>query len=320
MRRSLLFALPALALTCLAALPGDSFAQRRGGGGGGRAGGGGARVSGYRGGGGYYNNSAYRGGYGYNGYGSGGGFNNGLGFGLGTGLGYGLASSALGYGGYGLGYGGYGRGYGGYYGSGYGGYGGGYYGSGYSGSGYYPGYSNTYPSDGYSTMPADSVAGGTGAGYQSFYPPNFNGQTNDGTRATIRVHVPPDAQVMFEGSATSQTGSERVFITPPLEGNSNYSYKVSARWRQPNGEEVNRTETVRFSAGRTVDVDFMSAQNQSQPKTLRPTPAGGEEQSEPAPGRRPQQELNSQPTVPANPGNATPPTETRPERPRQPDR
>jgi len=308
MRRLLLCALPTLALTCLALFPADSFAQRRGGGLG--------RIGG--------------------GYG---GFNNGLGSGLGYGLGgmgyggmgYGGMGYGRGYGGYGSGYGGYGSGYGGW-GSGYGGWGSGYggYGSGYSGwgsgSGYYSGgYANSYPSTTYSTMPADSIAGGTGTGYQSFYPPSNAGQFNDGTRAMIRVHVPPDAQVMFEGTPTSQMGPERVFVTPPLEGNGNYSYKVSARWRDQNGKEVTRNETVRFSAGRTVDVNFTTAQNQGHPNTVRPNPAGSEEQSEPAPagqpapGRLNDQKLSPQSTVPANPGTATPPATTRPERRPQPD-
>jgi len=310
MRRLLLCALPALALTCLALFPADSFAQRRGGGG---------FSSGFNRG----INNALGGGYGYGGYGYGGygGFNNSLGYNLG----YGLGANTLGYGGYGPGGIGYGQGYGGY-GSGYGGWGTGYGGWG-SSPGYYSGggYANSYPSNNYSTMPADSIAGATGTGYQSFYPPGNAGQFNDGTRAMIRVHVPPDAQVMFEGTPTSQMGPERVFVTPPLEGNGNYSYKVSARWRDPSGKEVTRNETVRFSAGRTVDVNFMTAQNQGGSNTVRPNPAGSEEQSEPAPagqpapGRPNDQKLSPQSTVPANPGTATPPATTRPERRPQPD-
>ena len=315
MRRTLLCALPALALTCLALFPADSFAQRRGGGGG-------SFNSGFNRG---FSN-ALGGGYGYSGYGYGGygGFNNSLGYSLG----YGLGSNTFGYGGYGPGGIGYGRGYGGY-GMGYGS---GYYSSGWSpgysswGSGSYPGgYANSYPSDNYSIMPSESIAGATGTGYQSFYPPSNAGQFNDGTRAMIRVRVPADAQVMFEGTPTTQTGPERVFVTPPLEGNGNYTYKVTARWRDQSGQDVTRSETVRFSAGRTVDVDLMAAQNQGQSKTLRPNPAGSEEQSEPAPsdqpapGRRSDQKLNPQSTVPANPGNAAPPAETRPERRPQPD-
>ena len=316
MRRMLFCALPALALTLLLALPDVSFAQRRGGGG---------FSSGfYQGATGFpaYGGYGY-GGYGYPGYGHG-NFNNALGYGLG----YNVGSSL----GYGSGYGNYG--YGNY---GYGGYGSGH---GWSSPGYYGGnyYGSTYPSDTYTWAGQPNTTGWSGSGYQSFYPPAYGAQQgsaygqggayggqqqfNDGTRAMIRVHVRPDAQVMFGDSPTQQTGPERTFITPPLEGDGNYTYKVTARWRDQNGKEESKSKTVRFSAGKTVDVDFMSAQNQ---QNVRPTP-GGTEESEPAqpnsnnPNRR-NQELTPSPTTPSNPGSATTPGTTRPPQPnREPDR
>jgi len=291
MRRVLFCAIPAIALTCVLALPDVSFAQRRGGLGVG-FGPGGMSIgsgSGYYGGG-YPGYGGYGSGYGYPGYG---------GYGSGIGIGSGGIH-------YGSGYGGYGSGYG------YPGYGGWNYGSGYGSPGYY-GNSNVYQSGAWSQGPM--VSGAANASYQSLYPPNGGqfqgGQFNDPSRATIRVHVPPDAEVMFEGSQTQQRGPERVFITPPLEGTGNYTYKVTARWRDQDGKDVNRSETVRFSAGRTVDVDFASAQNQGQ-KNLRPNPAGSEEQSEPNqtnPNRNNQDQTPQ--AVPRNPGNATTPPERR---------
>jgi len=315
-------ALPALALTILLALPDVSFAQRRGGG--------------------NFSSGIVQGAMGYPGYG-------GMGYGYGTPssgymLGYGLGSNLSGGG---LGYGNYG--YGGYgYGSGYGWNSPGYYGgSGWNSPGYYGG--TTYPSNSYAWS-GQTDGGWTGSGYQSFYPPTYGTQGygtqgygtqgygtqgygvqqasgfgqqqfNDGTRAVIRVHVRPDAQVMFEDSPTQQMGPERVFITPALEGKGNYSYKITARWRDQNGKEVSRVQTARFSAGKTVDVDFMNGQNQNQ-QNVRPGTSGTEE-SEPAqpnsnnPNRR-GQELTPTPAPPPNPGNATNPGTTRPPQPRQP--
>jgi len=303
MRRILCCALPALALTLLLALPDVSFAQRRGGG----------FSSGF--------SQGAMGMPGYGGYGYGG---SGLGYNLGYGLGSNLTGGGLGYGNYGYGNYGYGTGYGWSspgYNTGWG-YGGNYYGS-------------SYPSNAYTWAGQPGATGWTGSSYQSFYPPVYGAQQgsaygqqygqqqfgqqqfNDGRRAMIRVHVRPDAQVMFEDSPTQQMGPERIFITPPLEGDGNYSYKVTAKWRDQSGKEETKTKTVRFTAGKTVDVDFMSAQNQ---QNVRPNP-GGTEESEPAvpnsnPPRR-ENNLNS-PATPANPGSATTPGTTRPPQPRQP--
>jgi len=230
MRRKLLFlALPALALTCLLAIPESSYAQR----------------------------------YGFGG-GRGGGWGGGWGGGRGIGVGNGYYGSGYGNGYYGSGYGNgyYGnRGWGsqGYYGSNY--YGSGYnyspyYGSGYS---YTPGYTYSQPYYG------DSVVQGyagtpTTSAYQSFYPPNSN-QAPDQNRATIRVQVPAGAQVMFNGTQTTQSGPQRVFMTPPLNPGEGYSYEIAASWNE-NGQPKSQTRTVRFQAGQSVDVDFMQAQNQ----------------------------------------------------------
>jgi len=304
MRRTLFFALPALALTLVLALPDVSFAQRRGGGG--------------------FSSGFTRGAIGapaYGGYGYGG---QNLSYGLGYGLGSNLTGGGIGYGNYGYGNYGYGSGYGGWgYGTGYGWGSPGYYGGNYYGS--------AYPSNAYTWAGQPATSGWAGSSYQSFYPPTYGAQQgsaygqqqygqqqfNDGTRATIRVHVRPDAQVMFGGNPTQQMGPERVFITPPLEGNSNYSYQVTAKWRDQNGREETKSRTVRFSAGRTVDVDFMSTQNQ---QDIRPGTSGTEE-SEPAQpnSTTPRRDQNLTPqATPQNPGNATTPGTTRPPQPPQP--
>jgi len=231
MRRKLLFlALPALALTCLLAVPESSYAQRFGTGRGG---------------------------------GWGGGWGGGRGYGIGVGNGY----SGSGWG-YGSGY--YGSGYGsGYYGNRGWGYGSpGYYGSSYYGSGYsMPYYGSSYYTPSYTyTQPyySDGVQGYAGtpttSSYQAFYPPS--NQTLDPNRAMIRVHVSPDAQVMFNGTPTNQSGPQRVFMTPQLNPGEGYSYEISARWNE-NGQEQSQTRTVRFQAGKTVEVNFMQG-NQGQ--------------------------------------------------------
>jgi uncharacterized protein (TIGR03000 family) len=100
--------------------------------------------------------------------------------------------------------------------------------------------SNTNPSGAYSTT-------------QSFYPPNSQGNI----AAMVEVQVPADAQLWFDGENTSQTGTDRMFRSPPLEPGQNYSYEVKAHWTD-NGKDIERTRTVRVHAGERVMVNFMA--------------------------------------------------------------
>jgi uncharacterized protein (TIGR03000 family) len=185
------------------------------------------------------------------------------------------------YGSGGFGYGNYGGtwvsptygtyGYGGWGTPSYGGYGapyqswGGMY---YTQPAFSPLYSSNTQPYGYPGVVTDgSVYGGVPAGYsgyQSFYPPAgaAQQQTNDPSRAYIRVRVPADAQVMFDGTPTKQTGTDRMFMTPSLAGNQNYTYDITAQW-QENGKDRKQTKTVKLVPGQTVDVDFTSGQGQN---------------------------------------------------------
>jgi uncharacterized protein (TIGR03000 family) len=153
-----------------------------------------------------------------------------------------------------------GRGYGGGYG-GYGGYGWGQSGWGYSTAPYYGDSSYYVPSDSYTT-----------SGYQSFYPPDAGyGRTNDNS-AAIQVRVPPEAKLMFNGKETSQTGSQRYFVTPPLEPGKTFTYEVEATWQDANGKQVRRTREVHVQANQPATVNFMDNQNQNQNSDLNRNP------------------------------------------------
>jgi uncharacterized protein (TIGR03000 family) len=108
------------------------------------------------------------------------------------------------------------------------------------------------------TMYGNTYVSGTGStgGYsatQAFYPPNAQGNMP----AIIDVRVPADAQIWFDGESTSQTGTERLFRSPPLQPGQDYSYEVKARWTE-NGQDVDRTRKVRIHAGERVSVNFMA--------------------------------------------------------------
>jgi uncharacterized protein (TIGR03000 family) len=171
-----------------------------------------------------------------------------------------------GYGGYGGGRGSYGGGYyggRGYYGRGYyGGYGFGY-GLGYSYFGY-PYFGGFYPYDaGYAVVPSYSAALPTSAPGAAHdvspapnYPSSYADPQGDPNSAQILVVVPdPDAQVVFDGTATRQRGVNRLFRTPALKPDRESHYTVTATWTE-NGQRVSIERRVTVLPGARVRVDF----------------------------------------------------------------
>jgi uncharacterized protein (TIGR03000 family) len=185
-----------------------------------------------------------------------------------------------GYGGYGGGYGGCGGGYGS--GGGYGCCGGGYYGSGgyrtsYYGGGYYG--TPTYGMGYYPSTPFYSSGG-------SYFAPNVIVQTpatnvrqsfymdpNAANVASMRVLVPnASAQIWFDGAATTQTGTERIFVSPTLTPGSKYYYTVKARWND-NGQTINRERRVEVQPGQSMTtVDFRNEPSENVPAPKANTP------------------------------------------------
>jgi uncharacterized protein (TIGR03000 family) len=131
------------------------------------------------------------------------------------------------------------------YGYGWGGHG---YRSGwYTGYNYGPGYCYSYaPYYGY-TYPVTYVY--PVQGYVNI--PELPANT-----ASIRVTVPADAKVWFDDRKTTQTGSERLFESPPLAPGSDYSYDIKVQWRDRDGKEMTQTRRVHVSANASISVDF----------------------------------------------------------------
>ncbi len=220
--RTLKVGVPLLSLALMLFSAGDSFAQRRGGGG---FHGGGAYHGGeafHDGGHAYYGGRGYYGDHGY--YGGYGRYGWG-GFGYGLGVGVGLGWGWPGYGGWGYGYG-------------------------------YPGYYTDY--DNYPNAYPERTAG--------YYDPQLMpgaqvGKNPTGSQqqnvAYIRVLVPANAKVWFNGSDTAVEGDQRVFTTPELQPGKSYKYEVKAQWNV-NGKVVTRTKEATFHPGDGVTVNFTS--------------------------------------------------------------
>jgi uncharacterized protein (TIGR03000 family) len=202
-------------------------------GGGGHGGGGHGGGGGYHGGGGGYHGGGGYGGYGRGGYGGYGGY----------GRGY---DRGFGYGGFGLGFG-----LGDY--GGYRGYAPGYY-SGY-GDGDYSTYSNYYnpPVVQYAEPNFDAAPP---VDYDESAPEAAYAQGRRDTRAHVNVEVPDgNAQVFFDGDKTSQTGTERAFVTPALPPGQSYHYTIEARWME-NGKQMKKSRTITVNPGGSATVIF----------------------------------------------------------------
>jgi uncharacterized protein (TIGR03000 family) len=122
--------------------------------------------------------------------------------------------------------------------------------------------SNAYPAVGYQAAYRPAYAPGVAAARvtnnAAFYdsPPAVSPVADN--RAHIRITLPANAEVRFEGDKTTQTGANRLFVSPPLKAGHNYIYEVKAQWKE-NGQEVTRDRRITVRAGEVVNVPFGEA-------------------------------------------------------------
>lgn len=78
--------------------------------------------------------------------------------------------------------------------------------------------------------------------------------------ANIKILLPDNlykpAEVRIESVLTKQTGSERTFVTPPLEPGKTYTYKVEATIEPNNYTKIMRVREVTFKAGEDLTLDL----------------------------------------------------------------
>ena len=87
-------------------------------------------------------------------------------------------------------------------------------------------------------VPATAAANGTGACLH------------------LSVKVPqPAAELYVDGVKTAQTGTDRLFESPPVEPGKDFAYEVTARWIE-RGVTFERTKVVTGKAGEVVRVDL----------------------------------------------------------------
>src|SRR5262245_60010354 len=78
--------------------------------------------------------------------------------------------------------------------------------------------------------------------------------------AHLRVLLPEeDAELLVDCHVTKQTGTSRLFHSPPLEPGRTFTYTLTATWEPNNYTKITRTRKVAVQAGREVEVDLRQA-------------------------------------------------------------
>jgi uncharacterized protein (TIGR03000 family) len=73
--------------------------------------------------------------------------------------------------------------------------------------------------------------------------------------AKLRVLVPAAAQVLIDGKATTSTGSDRLYETPPLAVGKTFTYQLKATWEEGSYRVVRMAE-AKVEAGKETVIDL----------------------------------------------------------------
>jgi uncharacterized protein (TIGR03000 family) len=112
------------------------------------------------------------------------------------------------------------------------------------------GYESSYSAPAAPTYQSFYFAPAAPMTYQSFYP-GSQGNRN----VLIHMRVPENAQVWFDGRPTTRQGTERDFMSPPLSGARDYTYRVRVQWME-GGRPVTEVRDVTVHAGDRIDLNF----------------------------------------------------------------
>jgi uncharacterized protein (TIGR03000 family) len=91
--------------------------------------------------------------------------------------------------------------------------------------------------------------------------------------AHIVVDVPADAEVWIEDQKTQQAGTTRWFVSPTLEANQVYEYRIRARWTEQ-GQQVEQSQKITVQAGERANVGFPTGGKKTVVGAPRPFPLG----------------------------------------------
>jgi uncharacterized protein (TIGR03000 family) len=133
------------------------------------------------------------------------------------------------------------------------GYGGGLWGSPYRWGGGYPSSSAYSSTNIYQPI---SVFVSLNVTQQTFNGAADNAEAPAEMPASIEVTVPANATLWIDGKKTQQTGTVRIFSTPPLSPSGILTYDLRAIWTDESGAEVIRTQAVQVAPSQRVTVNL----------------------------------------------------------------
>jgi uncharacterized protein (TIGR03000 family) len=74
--------------------------------------------------------------------------------------------------------------------------------------------------------------------------------------ARLMLLVPANAEVWFDGQLTTQTGTEREFVSPVLTPGKTYTYAVRVRYVKDDGKVSDETRSIQVRTNDRWVVDF----------------------------------------------------------------
>jgi uncharacterized protein (TIGR03000 family) len=79
----------------------------------------------------------------------------------------------------------------------------------------------------------------------------------DAKSATIRVKLPASAKLVIDDYETTSTGTERLFVTPPLHPDKTFAYTLKATWPSDNpNRAIVRMAVAKVQAGKQTVIDM----------------------------------------------------------------
>jgi uncharacterized protein (TIGR03000 family) len=100
----------------------------------------------------------------------------------------------------------------------------------------------------------------------------------------LRLFVPEDAEVYFDGAKTTQTGKVREFVSPTLSPGSRYTYRISVRYTGPDGKQVNDARDIFVRPNDWFSIDFNRPAPSDQPPDMPPAMPPADKAPAGAPG------------------------------------
>ena len=74
--------------------------------------------------------------------------------------------------------------------------------------------------------------------------------------AHLQLVVPANAEVLVDGGKTTQTGTIREFVSPPLSAEKTFTYQIAVRGTDAHGKTIDDQRTVRIHANDSLRIDF----------------------------------------------------------------